>query len=36
MQDIPESAASTAMKRVIEVVNGLETLRATQEMGIQQ
>ncbi len=29
--EIPESACSTAMNRLVEVVNGLETLRASQE-----
>lgn len=31
MQEIPETATSTAMYRLIDVVNGLEALRATQE-----
>jgi hypothetical protein len=29
MKEIPEQAVSSAMTRLIEVVNGLETLRAT-------
>ena len=33
MKEIPEQAASTAMQRLIEVVNGLEGLRGTQEIG---
>lgn len=32
MKEIPESAASTAMQRLVEVVTGLERLRATQEV----
>lgn len=32
MKEIPESSASTAMQRLIEVVTGLERLRATQEV----
>lgn len=32
MKEIPESSASTAMQKLIEVVTGLERLRATQEM----
>lgn len=31
IKEIPEQAASTAMYRLIDVVNGLEALRATQE-----
>lgn len=31
IREIPEQAASTAMYRLIDVVNGLEALRATQE-----
>lgn len=31
MKEIPEQAASTAMYRLIDVVNGLEALRASQE-----
>jgi hypothetical protein len=31
VREIPEGAASTAMMRLVEVVNGLEALRATQE-----
>ena len=33
VKELPELAISTAMTRLIEVVNGLETLRATQEQG---
>ena len=33
MQEIPEEAASTSMTRLIEVINGLERLRASQEVG---
>lgn len=33
IKEIPEQAASTAMQRLIEVVNGLEGLRSTQEIG---
>lgn len=32
IKEIPEQAASTAMHRLIEVVDGLEALRATQEV----
>lgn len=35
VQEIPEQAASTAMYRLIDVVNGLERLRAIQEHGEQ-
>ena len=35
MKEIPEHAAMTAMSRLIEVVTGLEKLRATQELGVQ-
>jgi len=34
MKEIPESAASTGMQRLIEVVAGLERLRATQEANV--
>ena len=33
LQEIPEEAASTSMTRLIEVINGLERLRASQEIG---
>lgn len=31
IQEVPENACSTAMTRLVEVINGLETLRASQE-----
>lgn len=31
VKEVPEQAVSTAMMRLVEVVNGLETLRATQQ-----
>jgi hypothetical protein len=34
IQEIPEQAATSAMAKLVEVVNGLEKLRATQTMGI--
>ena len=33
LKEIPEQAASSAMLRLVEVVDGLERLRATQEVG---
>jgi len=34
MHEIPEQACSTAMYRLIDVINGLEKLRAQQEQGV--
>jgi len=34
LKEIPEEAAAVAMSRLIEVVDGLEKLRATQEAGV--
>lgn len=36
MREIPEQAAVSAMMRLVEVVDGLERLRATQEMASQK
>lgn len=36
MQEIPEEAVSIAMQRLVEVVDGLERLRAMQETGVSQ
>lgn len=35
IEEIPEQAVSTSIGRLIDVINGLETLRSTQEMNIK-